>query len=111
MFAHQNRVREYPLFTFYTNEKRRYLGNVPTFDMSSVIFIWLYLHKRFESSVTRFGEISPLWQDFVKKKLRDLFYIRYKLERSLAKSGNWVNLHCNKWPNVGQIIEPSARTV
>ena len=59
-------------------------------------------------SVTRFGEISPLWQNFNSLWLlfEDLFCIGQNLELIGLGIfvGYWANLHCCYWPNIEEII-------
>ena len=65
-------------------------------------------------SVTRFGEIPPLRQNF--KNLRQ--FLRFSLgsvgqnfEPTFANLFNYLaNFHCSKWPNIEQIIKPSSHT-
>ena len=55
------------------------------------------------SSVTRLGEISPLWQKFTSLwQIFDcLFLIWLNAEPTLANLWHyWANLNCCKWPNV-----------
>ena len=60
-----------------------------------------------ESSVTRFGEISPLWQNILRlrQNLSGLFSIWQNFEPILAKVlFYWSNYHYCKWPNNEKII-------
>ena len=58
-----------------------------------------------KSSVTRCGEISPLWQNIKKFLCLYLFIIWQNAQPTL---GNllcfWAHFHCCKWPNIQQII-------
>ena len=47
-------------------------------------------------SVTRFGDFSPIWQNF--DPLGQIFF------------AIWGIFHCGKWSNVEQIIQPSGHT-
>ena len=68
----------------------------------------------FKISVTRFGEISPLWQNF-----RNLWpfiegqnSIWQHFEHILANYWCcWANVNCCKWTNIEHIIKPSGHTV
>ena len=56
-------------------------------------------------SVTRFGEILPLWQKFTSlwQFFGGLFLIWPNAEPILANLWhNWANNHCCKWPNIGK---------
>ena len=56
-----------------------------------------------ESSVTRFGEILPLWQKFtIFCQICDcLFPIWQNAEPTLANLWHyWANFHCCKWPKI-----------
>ena len=61
----------------------------------------------YKSSVTRFGEIPPLWQNF--KTLRQFFEVLVGVgqtfELTLANLlYDLANFHWYKWPNIKQII-------
>ena len=54
-------------------------------------------------SVTRFGEISALWQILTGlwKTVDSLFLIRQNVDLILANLLHyWANFHCCKWPNI-----------
>ena len=54
-------------------------------------------------SVTRFGEISPLWRQFTSlwQIVDGLFLILQNVNPILANLlHNWANFHCCKWPNI-----------
>ena len=64
------------------------------------------------TSVTRFGEISPLWQNFksldnFKKALSGIWQ---KNLPTLAQNSYWGNSNSIKCPNIEQIIWPSGHT-
>ena len=55
------------------------------------------------ASVTRFGEILPLWQKFTSiwQIFDSLFLIRQNAENTLANLWHYsANFHCCKWPNI-----------
>ena len=59
----------------------------------------------YKSSVTRFGEIPPLWQNF--KTLGQFFEclvsVGQNFETTLAHIlFSLANFHCCKWPNINQ---------
>ena len=69
--------------------------------------------SRRASSVTRFSEISPLWQN-IKKTLAILegsFSVWKNIQPTLVKCCcKFGNFQCCKWPNIVQIIQPSGHT-
>ena len=55
------------------------------------------------SSVTRFGVISPLWENFTSlwQNFHSSFHIRQNTELTLANLWHyWANFHYCKWPNI-----------
>ena len=55
------------------------------------------------TTATRFGEISPLWQNKLRfwQNIDGLFGIWQNFEPALAKElCHWANFHCCKWPNI-----------
>ena len=55
-----------------------------------------------ETSVTRFGEILPLWHNF--KNLEDIFEglisVWQNVDPTVAKMFySWASFHCSRWPN------------
>ena len=59
------------------------------------------------SSVTRFGENSPLWQYFTSlwQLLGGLFLIWQNNKSTLANLLHyWTNFHCWKWPNIESLF-------
>ena len=65
------------------------------------------IHTIVATSVTRFGEISPLWQKFKSfwPFLESLFRIWQKFLPTLDKFiCYWANFHCCKQPNIELII-------
>ena len=54
-------------------------------------------------SVTRFGEISPLWQHFINvcQIVEGLIGVWQMFEPTLAKlQCLWATFNCNTWPNI-----------
>ena len=74
----------------------------------AILSTWLcWKNSLKESSVTRFGEISPLWQNILRlrQNLSGLFSIWQNFEPILAKVlFYWANYHYCKWPNNEKII-------
>ena len=71
------------------------------------------MHDGQETSVTRFGKISPLWHNFCKlwPFWKSSFNSWEHFEFTLAKFiFFWANLQCLKWPNNMQIIQQSGHT-
>ena len=65
------------------------------------------------NSVTRFGEVSPLWHDF--RKLwsfwKGSFGIWQNFELTLVNFiCCWAKFHCCKWPKIEQTIYPPGHT-
>ena len=59
--------------------------------------------------MTRFGEISPLWQKFTSLwQIFDSFFLIWQnAEPTLAILWHyWANFHCCKWPNIEKIKPP-----
>ena len=60
------------------------------------------------NSVTRFGEISPLWQYFKRRShfCKGLSSVWQNFEPTSAMIlCYWVNFHCCKWPNIEKILD------
>ena len=65
------------------------------------------------ASVTRFGEIPPLWQKFIilRQFLEGLVGVGQNLKPTLVNLLNYLGIfHWSKWPNIKQIILPSGHT-
>ena len=66
-----------------------------------------------KSSVTRFGEMTPLWQIFkaLGQNFDGLVSVEQNFEPHLANLLYYVaNSHCSKWTINKQIIYPSGHT-
>ena len=65
------------------------------------------------SSLTRFGEISPLRLSF--KSIREsvrVYFLLGEILNLICQSFlcHWANFHWSKWPNVEQLIQHSGHT-
>ena len=73
-----------------------------------------YKSRDNSNSVTRFGEILPLWQNFknIWQRYEGLISIWQSFEPTLENSVCfWANLGCCKWQNIEQIFYASGHTV
>ena len=85
---------------------------VPSSSML-LLFCFLINWDHNTTSVTRFGEISPLWQYFksLGQFCTGLFRVKQNFEPTLANLlCSLANFGCSKRPNIEQLIKPSGHT-
>ena len=60
--------------------------------------------------MNRWGEFSPLWQNL--KVLNHFLKVLHSIWQKIYRISFWYleSFHCFKWPNIEQIIHPSALT-
>ena len=78
-----------------------YFTTLATFKVTDDVPCFLKRFIALIGNVTRFDEISPLWQKI--KTLCHFIIVRIRF-------GNWTNYYCYKWPNFEKLIQPCGHT-